>query len=240
MAESTAAVGPDELVALKEVALSGGLTGVAHLSCAGLGGTLGVSDQTASRRLRRLAEADLVDREVAGDGQRVSLTGEGAARLRREYADYRRLFDEDALSLAGAVTGGMGEGRHYISLDGYMRQFRERLGYEPYPGTLNVDLDERSVRARAEIEAFDAVPIDGWADEDRTFGPATCYAATVARADDGRRYEGAHAIVPERTHHDDDQIEVIAPDRLRDELDLADGTRIVLRVTDADTPEAGP
>ena len=234
MSETTAAVGPDELVALKQVALAGGLTGAAHLSCAGLGESLGVSDQTASRRLRVLADADLVDREVAGDGQHVSLTGDGVARLRREYADYRRLFDDDALSLAGRVTGGMGEGRHYITLDGYMRQFRERLGYEPYPGTLNVDLAERSVRARAEIGAFESVPIDGWADEDRTFGPATCFAATVARADDGRRYEGAHAIVPERTHHDEDQIEVIAPDRLRDDLDLADGDRVVLRVVDAE------
>jgi riboflavin kinase len=232
MPETTAAVGPDELVALKAVALAGGLSGVAALSCAGLGETLGVSDQTASRRLRRLADAGLVDREVTGDGQRVSLTDDGAARLRREYADYRRLFADETLALAGAVTGGMGEGRHYISLDGYMRQFRERLGYEPYPGTLNVALDDRSVRARAEIEAFEAVPIDGWADEERTFGPATCYAATVERAD-GDAYEGAHAIVPERTHHDEDQIEVIAPDRLRDELALADGDRVVLRVRDA-------
>ena len=238
MAETTATVGPDELIALKEVALSGGLTGVAALSCSGLGESLTVSDQTASRRLRHLEEAGLLERTVAGDGQRVSLTDAGAARLRREYADYRRLFDDEALALAGRVTSGMGEGRHYISLDGYMRQFRERLGYEPYAGTLNVNLDERSVRARAEVEAFAAVPIDGWADEERTFGPATCYEATVARADDGRRYEGAHAIVPERTHHDDDQLEVIAPDRLRDELDLDDQTRVVLRVADADAPGA--
>ena len=233
MPETTAVVGPDELVALKQVALAGGLSGAAALSCAGLGEALGVSDQTASRRLRRLADAGLVDREVAGDGQRVSLTGTGAARLRREYADYRRLFGEEDLALRGDVTGGMGEGRHYISLDGYMRQFRERLGYEPYPGTLNVDLDDPSVRARAEIEAFEAVPIDGWADEERTFGPATCYAATVERADGAGAYEGAHAIVPERTHHDEDQIEVIAPDRLRDELALADGDRVVLSVVDA-------
>lgn len=234
MPETTVAVGPNELVALKEVALAGGLTGDAHLSCAGLGASLDVSDQTASRRLRVLADADLVERTVGGDGQRVSLTDEGVARLRREYADYRRLFDDDALSLTGRVTGGMGEGRHYISLDGYMRQFRERLGYKPYPGTLNVNLEERSVRARAEIEAFEAVPVDGWEDEERTFGPATCYATTVSRADDGRRYEGAHAIVPERTHHDEDQIEVIAPDRLRDELDLADDDRVVIRVVDAE------
>ena len=234
MPETTAAVGPNELVALKQVALAGGLTGDAHISCAGLGASLDVSDQTASRRLRVLADADLVGRTVGGDGQRVSVTDEGVARLRREYADYRRLFDDDALSLTGRVTSGMGEGRHYISLDGYMRQFHERLGYDPYPGTLNVDLEERSVRARAEIEAFEAVPVDGWEDEDRTFGPATCYAATVSRVDDGRRYEGAHAIIPERTHHDADQIEVIAPDRLRDELDLVDGDRVALRVVDTE------
>ena len=56
----------------------------------------------------------------------------------------------------------------------------------------------------------------------------------MSRVDDGRRYGGDHAIVPERTHHDADQIGVIAPDRLRDELDLVDDDRVALRVVDAE------
>jgi riboflavin kinase len=128
----------------------------------------------------------------------------------------------------------MGEGRHYISLPGYMRQFRERLGYEPYEGTLNVDLDADSVRARARMDGLDPIEIDGWADEDRTYGPAYCWPATVTPAADGdaTRYERAHVIAPERTHHGDDQLEVIATDRLRDELALEDGDTITIHVSE--------
>ena len=231
MSESagTAVVGHDELAALKRIALRGGLTGPVKVSCAGLAADLETSSQTASRRLQRLDEAGYLDRDVVSDGQWVSVTDEGEAALRAEYADYRQLFEEtDTVTLEGSVTGGMGEGRHYISLSGYMRQFRERLGYEPYPGTLNVDLTRDSIRVRAGIRSLDAVPIDGWEDDERTFGPATCYAAAIVA--DGGTYEDAHIIVPDRTHHDESQLEVIAPDRLRDVLDLTDGELITVRV----------
>jgi riboflavin kinase len=141
-----------------------------------------------------------------------------------------------SVELRGTVTSGMGEGRHYISLPGYMEQFRERLGYEPFPGTLNVDLDEASVRARAAVGSLEAVPIDGWEDEERTFGPATCFAATVETGGDPDPdgFTPAHIIVPERTHHDETQLELIAPAKLRDELDLDDGQTVVVRVEDAE------
>ncbi|MFB6221112.1 MAG: DUF120 domain-containing protein [Halolamina sp.] len=231
MQETTAAVGADGLAALKVVALDGGLAGNVKVSCAGLADDLDASSQTASRRLQRLEEAGYIEREVVSDGQWVSVTDSGGARLRAEYADYRRLFDESAeLTLTGHVTGGMGEGRHYISLPGYNRQFKERLGYEPYPGTLNVELDERSVRTRGELGAIEAVPIDAWEDEERTYGSASCYVATVEG--NGRTFEPAHVIVPDRTHHDEDQIELIAPEMLRDELGLADGDEVTVRIED--------
>jgi len=236
MAETATAstVGPDELAALKRVALDGGLDGRAKLSCSGLADRLDASAQTASRRLQRLDDADLLDRDVLADGQRVTVTEAGAALLRREYADYRRLFEaETTLSLDGTVTSGMGEGRHYISLSGYMAQFRDRLDYEPFPGTLNVELTSESARARSELEAMadEATPIDGWEDGDRTFGPATCYAARVEAG--GDTYDGAHVIVPERTHHDATQLELVAPVKLRDVLDLEDGERLTVHLGEA-------
>ncbi|WP_299335743.1 DUF120 domain-containing protein [Haloplanus sp.] len=236
MAETAAAstVGNDGLAALKQVALDGGLSGRTKISCAGLGERLDTSAQTASRRLQQLDDTGLLDREVLSDGQRVALTDDGAAALRREYADYRRLFEENTtLTLHGTVTSGMGEGRHYISLSGYMTQFRERLGYEPFPGTLNVDLTAESVRARGELGALkaDATPIDGWEDDDRTFGPATCYAARAEAGD--ATYGGAHVIVPERTHHDATQLELIAPVELRDTLGIDDGDALTVRLGEA-------
>ena len=231
MAESTLAVGADARETLKVLALEGALADRAHVSCGGLADRLGVSTQTASRRLQELDEAGLVDREMVSDGQHVSATDEGQRVLECEYADYRRLFEEWAgVELGGTVTAGMGEGRHYISLPGYMEQFRERLGYEPFPGTLNVDLDESSVRARAGLDSIDPIRIEGWEDDERTYGPAFCWAATL-EADAGT-YEPVHVIAPERTHHGQDKVELIAPDRLRDELDLSDGEPVTVRVED--------
>lgn len=231
MAEPTLAVGADARETLKLLALKGALGGRAHVSCGSLADGLDVSTQTVSRRLQELEDGGLIDREMVADGQYVTTTDEGRRVLEREYADYRRLFEEETgIDLRGAVTDGMGEGRHYISLPGYMEQFRERLGYEPFAGTLNVELDEESVRARAGLDHVDPVRIDGWEDEERTYGPAFCWPA-VLESESGH-YEPVHLIAPERSHHGEDQAELIAPDRLRDELDLDDGDEVTIRVED--------
>ncbi len=231
-ATAGATVGYDELAVLKLLALDGGRDGDIKISCAELATQLEASNQTASRRLQRLEQAGLLSRDTVSDGQWVAITGAGERALRAEYEAYRTIFEsEPAVELTGAVTGGMGEGRHYISLPGYHRQFIERLGYEPFPGTLNIDLEDDSVRRRSAIDAIEAVPIDGWEDDERTYGPAVCYPATIETAD-GETYEGAHTVAPERTHHDEDQLELIAPDKLRDVLELADDDQVKIYVGD--------
>jgi len=224
------AVGYDELAALKLLALDGGLEGEVKVSCSALAERLDASNQTASRRLQGLDEAGLVEREMVSDGQWVAVTEDGEWALKREYEDYRRIFEGPAgVDLTGTVTSGMGEGRHYISLSGYMAQFEDRLGYEPFLGTLNVELTDESVRARSAMETLEPVPIDGWEDDERTYGPAVCYPAVV-ETQDGETYRESHTIAPERTHHEEDQLEIIAPDKLREELDLDDGDRVTVHI----------
>ncbi|WP_336001364.1 DUF120 domain-containing protein [Halorientalis halophila] len=232
MAQATGeAVGYDELATLKLLALEGALDGQQKVSCSALAEALDASNQTASRRLQRLEDAEYVEREMVTDGQWVAVTPAGESALRREYADYRRIFERDAaIELTGFVTSGMGEGRHYISLPGYMEQFIEKLGYEPFAGTLNVDLTDESVRARAGMASLEPVTIEGWEDDERTYGPAFCYPASVEVGDS--IYEPAHVIAPERTHHDEDQLEVIAPAKLRDELGVADDDEVTINVTE--------
>ncbi|AXR82889.1 DUF120 domain-containing protein [Natrarchaeobaculum sulfurireducens] len=231
-ATAESAVGHDELAVLKLLALEGGLEGDVKISCSALADRLDASNQTASRRLQRLESATLLERDTVSDGQWVSVTDEGERVLHAEYEDYRRIFErETEVALEGIVTSGMGEGRHYISLPGYNRQFEDRLGYEPFPGTLNVELREDSVRRRSAVSSLEPIPIDGWEDDERTYGPAVCYPATIETAT-GERYADAHTIAPERTHHDDDQLEVIAPVKLREELGLEDDDHVTVSVGD--------
>jgi len=226
------AVGHDELAVLKLLALEGGLEGDVKISCSALADRLDASNQTASRRLQRLESAALLERDTVSDGQWVAVTDEGERVLHAEYEDYRRIFERDTeVALEGVVTSGMGEGRHYISLPGYSRQFEDRLGYEPFPGTLNVELREDSVRRRSAVSSLEPIPIDGWEDDERTYGPAVCYPATIETTT-GERYADAHTIAPERTHHDDDQLEVIAPVKLREALGLDDDDHVTVTVGD--------
>ena len=232
MSQSTGRVGHDELATLKYVALDGALDGRTTITCSTLADRLDASNQTASRRLQRLEDADYLRREMTSEGQVISVSDEGVRALQREYAEYRRLFEGDAdVSLRGTVTSGMGEGRHYISLSGYQTQFAERLGYEPFPGTLNVDLTEESARTRAGMDALEPVDIDGWADEERTYGPAYCWPATI-ETPDGDHYTETHVIAPERTHHGADQLELIAPEQLRETLELEDGDELEIHVSE--------
>lgn len=228
MTETQRALGADGLATLKHLALVGALGGEAKLSCSALAARLDASTQTASRRLQALDDGGYIDRDIVSDGQWVQVTTDGKHRLQAEYTDYRRLFEYDTtVELSGAVTSGMGEGRHYITLSGYAEQFVEKLGYEPFPGTLNIDLTKKSVRARSRLGTIDPVTIDGWENDERTYGPAYCYPATVLA---GESYEPAHVITPERTHHGDDHLEIIAPDRLREALSIEDGDEVTVRV----------
>lgn len=218
-----------ELTVLKLLALEGGLAGDVKVTCPALAAKIDVSNQTVWRRLRDLDGAGLVERETVNDGQWLAITIEGEQFLRSEYDDYRRIFGGvTEVELRGTLTNGIREGRHYISLPGYARQFRDRLGYDPYPGTLNVDLDPESIRRRSALSALESIPIDGWEDDDRTYGPAVCYPVTIETGDE--TCETAHAIVPKRTHHDDDQLEIIAPTKLRDELTITDGDPLTIHV----------
>lgn len=222
-------IGYNELATLKHLAVSESLLGQSTTSCSELATELDISPQTVSRRLQRLEETALLERTVTPDGQAVRITPAGRDALLAEYREYKRVFEGGlTLELAGTVTSGLGEGKHYISLPGYMEQFESSLGYEPYPGTLNLEVTNGPSVRGGQLEPFRSVTVDGWEDGQRTYGPVTCYPVTILA--DGETYGNAHLLDIERTHHDDGIVEVVANDRLRDILVLDDGDEITVRL----------
>jgi len=139
-----------------------------------------------------------------------------------------RVDPDSNRTMTGFVTHGLGDARHFIPLPGYLEQFREKLGYEPFPGTLNIELTDESISDRKGIPSSNTITIEGWQDGDQTYGPASCYPSVIEAS--GRTYSTAHVIEPERSRHDENVIELIAPVKLRDTLPCDDGEYVSLHV----------
>jgi len=214
---------PHHVDTLKHIALLGGVKAFVALSSGALGEKLGLSQQSAAERILELLEAELVQRDLAGRRQRVRLTPKGLDVLRREYADYRRIFEVRAgVSVRGVVTSGLGEGAFYMKQRGYKDQFRQKLGYEPYEGTLNLRASDEELSKLDILREEPGILIEGFTDGGRTFGGAKVFLATVKGVE-------CAVIIPLRTHHVDN-LEVIAKNHLRTKLGLADGDAVEVDV----------
>lgn len=219
-------VEPEDLECLKRIGLRGGLSGPVFLNSQSLGDELGISPQTASRRLKSLEQQDLIKRNLIADGQLVTVTEEGESALRREYCDYYRLFGgkEKHFQFPGTVESGLGEGAYYMSLRQYMQQFDKILGFTPYPGTLNLRLSPVAVQRRKRLTIADWYQVEGFESEGRTFGQVRCLPCMIGTIPCG-------IVVPGRSHYPDALVEVIAPVGLRRELNLKDGDEVVIEVS---------
>ncbi len=216
----------DTLAVLKFLALAGADATPALVTSREIGDALGVSQQAADRYLLALEKKGLISRSLAQRRQRVVLTPAAMALLRAEYRAYHRIFEGPGqLSFPGKVVSGLGEGRYYLSQPGYVVQFTERLGYTPYPGTLNVRVTGPALRRVELLADWRGLRIDGFQASGRTFGGATCFPARL----NGHR---CHLIHPDRTHYQD-VVEFVAPERLRDALGLTDGTAVQAEVEES-------
>jgi len=212
-----------ELAILRLIATLGGHHSPLVLTSREIGEKVGVSQQAADRYLIALESRGLLVRQMAARRQRLSLPPSAMELLRHEYQGYRRIFEGPAvIRFTGTVQSGLGEGRYYLSQPGYVLQFTERLGYAPYPGTLNVGIPSEALAQVETVRHWAGVRIDGFQAAGRTFGGATCYEARLS----GRT---CHAIVPDRTHHEK-VVEFVSPECLRDALQVKDGDEIPVQI----------
>jgi len=142
------------------------------------------------------------------------------------YLTLQRIFEgpKREVLIEGEVFTGLGEGAYYVSQPGYRRQFIEKLGFDPYPGTLNLKVEKQSQRERGILETYSSITLEGFMNGMRSFGQVKCYKARVNEKVDGI------VVTALRSHYGEDVLEIVAPKNLRQVLGLKDGDSVKVRV----------
>ena len=216
------------LFTLIKLAEMGALKRTAKISTEYLAEKMEISQQTASRHLIELESKGWIQRTITPEGSLIRIQEAGTVELQKLNSTLRLLLEAaypPSVTMEGVVFTGLGEGAYYISKEHYRQQFVEKLGFDPYPGTLNLRLStDYDLKTRAELEAYPAVEIQGFKNEDRTFGTVKSYPARI-----GNRVKGA-LILALRSHYDRTVLEIVSPVNLRKQLNLKDGQKLKVEI----------
>ncbi len=128
--------------------------------------------------------------------------------------------EERSVRLKGNVFSGTGEGAKFVELPWVKKQIEEKLGFTPYPGTLNMKLLENSVNLKKLLKR--AKPIEIL--PNKGFCRGKCFKAHLANGLD------CVIVLPEVISYPDNVIEIIAPVNLREKLQLKDGDIVEVMV----------
>ncbi len=208
---------------LKQLAMKGAVSSPVSISSAEFGEEMRISQQSASNWILKLVAEGFLERQLGARRQMIRLTGKGIELLKKEYADYRFIFEAPGkLVISGSVITGFGEGSYYITQKGYTKQFLKKLNIEPYEGTLNLKLSSSELRSLELLKQSEGIQVEGFKKGGRTFGKVKCFPAKINNID-------CAVVIPKRSHYRD-VIEIISKVHLRRTLSLKDGDEVKLSV----------
>lgn len=185
-----------------------------RLTTTEIGAELGMSQQNVSRKLRILEKEGKINREKSG----IRITEQGTAELKDLRASLENAFNS-GLVIKGKIVDGLGEGKFYLSQKEYRKQMKGKLGFDPYPGTLNIKLETQDQEKRRQLLQLEPVIIEGFEKGGRKFGDLFAYRGIV----DGNE---CAVVVPLRTHHGQDVLEIASEKNLKKSLGLKKGSQV--------------
>ena len=122
------------------------------------------------------------------------------------------------MKISGEVTTGLGKAAYFLSQEFYTKEFKKNLGFVPFPGTLNVVVSEEYLDEINEIK----VNCKNLIKPDEGFGAVKYIEAIL-----NDKIKGA-IVFPAKTTHEENYLEFISQNKLRDELKLNDGDVVSL------------
>jgi len=125
------------------------------------------------------------------------------------------------IKLRGIVTSGLRESRFFTEIPWVKRQFVDKLGINPYPGTFNITIlpeDRERLNAVRETKGVEIIP------EDINFCSANSFPVLVSG-----KIKGA-VIIPLVPNYPPAQLEIISPENIKQSLSLKDGDLVEVEV----------
>jgi riboflavin kinase len=123
------------------------------------------------------------------------------------------------IELFGRVFTGRGEGRKYVELSWVKQQIMEKLSFDPYPGTLNLRLDEENMKRRVLLEKDAKLRLC----HSEGYCTGLLFKASVDSVACG-------VVIPQVENYPDDVFEVVASVNLRQKLGLQDRDSVEVTV----------
>ena len=127
-----------------------------------------------------------------------------------------------SIAIKGRVTEGLRESSFFTHLPWVREQFITKLGIDPYPGTLNLDvIDAEDLEKLKEIKKRKGIEI---VPADPEFCSAKCFNVLVC----GKIKGGL--IIPQVPGYPEAKLEIISSDRIRDVLSLKVGDLVPVEI----------
>jgi riboflavin kinase len=205
------------LVLGKEGALERNIT----ITTANLGKELKIPQQTISRFLIKLTKKGLITRAKGIKGYVVGITPKGKELLKDLDITLDEILKPKEVVIKGIVTDGLKDGKYYLGLNEYRRKIKNQLNFIPFPGTLNITLNEEELKEK--LQRMNGIEIEGFKKNDRIFGSIKCFKCKVNDVD-------ASIIIPKRSHYGSNILEIISRFELRKKLNLKNGDEVVVEV----------
>jgi riboflavin kinase len=215
------------ILTLAELISKGARHNFIPITSSTLGKSIHKSQQAASKHLLELEKDGFIERVVTGRKFSVKITSKGYSEMVKLSSILKSSLKSfpSILELKGTLVSGMGEGAYYMSLNGYTKQFKSKINYIPFPGTLNVKLDQKEhIEAALQLRSLNGVIIKGFSDGKRTYGWVKCFKCKLNNVIDGQ------LIVLERTHHDNSIVEIISKINIRKNAKLSDGAKLSIKI----------
>lgn len=127
--------------------------------------------------------------------------------------------------LTGVIFSDLGRASSFLALDWVQDLLNQRLGYRPFPATLNIrprEAADAQVWRRVRTEHA-GTPLTSAADG---HCGAKLYRVAVAGVA-GMKIDGA-VLLPEVADYPPDKIEIVAPVRLKDHFSVHDGDQLTV------------